>query len=278
MGQDFFLTMEAGAYRQLRPLVTALPGPTAINVNTAPGPVLMSLAPGIDDEDVAELIELRTETPFASAAEFRRQMAGRVPLSAAQTLEDAPVTVFFSFARLGPIYRVSLAGRGLTGKGLLAVMPIGRRVALADVRLTLSLPSVDNALREALFRPQGRAEVTIDRFEAGLDPWRIDALAGRARWDGARSERVPEVDFGAVEAQLSVPERNLIRADIVNREGDVALSGEVSLAMNEGFSVDLYMEPRSGASDVLAHALGPLAARENTGWRLRHTIAAGDWI
>ena len=184
----------------------------------------------------------------------------------------------FSFARLGPVYRVSFAGRGLTGKGRLAVMPIGRRVALADVRLTLSLPSVDHALREALFRPQGRAEVTIDRFEAGLDPWRIDALTGRARWEGARSERVPEVDFGAVEAQLSVPERNLIRAEIVNREGDVALSGEVSLAMNEGFSVDLYMESRSGPSDVLAHALGPLAARENTGWRLRHTIAAGDWI
>ena len=121
--------MEAGAYRQLRPLVTALPGPTAINVNTAPGPVLMSLAPGIDDEDVAELIERRTETPFASAADFRRHMAGRVPLSAAQALEDAPVTVFSSWflidieAQAGPgRSRVVAVARRSTEDGAVSVL------------------------------------------------------------------------------------------------------------------------------------------------------------
>ena len=89
--------MEADAYRQLRPLVTALPIPTTINVNTAPAPVLMSLAPGIDDGDVDEIIEIRTETPFASAAEFRQQMAERIRFSAAGALEEAPVTVVSSW-------------------------------------------------------------------------------------------------------------------------------------------------------------------------------------
>ena len=183
----------------------------------------------------------------------------------------------FSFARLGPVYRVSLAGQGLTGKGRLLVTPIGRRLVLKDVRLTLTLPNVNDALREALFRPQGRADVTIDDLEVGLEPWQIDRLAGQARWEGARSELVPEIDFGAVEARLSAPEHNLIRAEIANRDGDVTLSGIVSLAMNEDLSVDLYLEPRPGTSDTLTHALGPIAVRENTGWRVRHTMATGGW-
>ena len=85
------------AYRRLRPLVTALPGPTDINVNTAPAPVLEALAPGIDDTVVAELIESRTETPFTSAAGFRKQVAHRISPLAAQVLEDAPITVFSSW-------------------------------------------------------------------------------------------------------------------------------------------------------------------------------------
>lgn len=89
--------MTDSAYRRLRPLVTALPGPTDINVNTAPAPVLKALAPGIGDKVVAELIETRAETPFTSATGFRERVAHRISPLAAQALEDAPITVFSSW-------------------------------------------------------------------------------------------------------------------------------------------------------------------------------------
>ena len=89
--------MTPAAYRRLRPLVTALPDPTEINVNTSPAPVLKALAPGIDDGVVREIIESRAETPFASATEFRRRMAERIPPLAAEALEDVPVTVSSSW-------------------------------------------------------------------------------------------------------------------------------------------------------------------------------------
>ena len=89
--------MTDAAYRRLRPWVTALPGPTDINVNTAPAPVLKALAPGIGDTVVAELIESRTETPFTSATGFRERAAHRISPLAAQALEVAPLTVFSSW-------------------------------------------------------------------------------------------------------------------------------------------------------------------------------------
>ena len=121
--------IEADAYRRLRPLVTALPGPTAINVNTAPAPVLMSLAPGIDDKDAAAIIRTRTRTPFADVQEFRRRMAARVPPSAVEALANAPVAVFSSWflvdveARAGPgRSRVVAVVRRSAGDGTVSVL------------------------------------------------------------------------------------------------------------------------------------------------------------
>ena len=81
------------AYQRLRPLVTALPGATEININTAPAPVLETLVPGISDAVVAEIMETRAETPFTSATGFRRRIENLVPPLVAQALDDAPVTV-----------------------------------------------------------------------------------------------------------------------------------------------------------------------------------------
>ena len=85
--------MTASVYRRLRPLVTALPVPTEINVNTSPVPVLKALAPNMDDDFVEEILESRAESPFGGPAEFRQRMAERVPPTVAKVLENTPVTV-----------------------------------------------------------------------------------------------------------------------------------------------------------------------------------------
>ena len=220
-------------------------------------PLAMALV--VSDPDVID-----RGLSWLGAAERRAQLAWRYDR--------------FSFSRLGPVYRVRVAGQGFAGRGHLVVTPFDRRLLLSDVRLTLSLPSVDEALRETLIRPLGRVEIAMDRFEADLEPSRIDGPLGRVRWENARIESDAEIDIGTVEAQLSAPELNVIHAEIVNQDGDMALSGTVSLTVNEAVSVDLYLQPRPGITDTAPSVLRRFATPEPPGWRLRHTIATGDWL
>ncbi|MFQ5487020.1 MAG: type II secretion system minor pseudopilin GspK [Gammaproteobacteria bacterium] len=72
------------AYRTLRPYVTALPARTVINVNTAPVPVLMSLAEGLSQGDAELLVEERGETGYENIDDFMNQppfkgMAEQIP-------------------------------------------------------------------------------------------------------------------------------------------------------------------------------------------------------
>jgi len=66
-------------YQKLAPVVAALPGRTAINVNTAPKAVLMALGEGITAEDADALIAAREKDGFASVQIFLQQpaLAGR---------------------------------------------------------------------------------------------------------------------------------------------------------------------------------------------------------
>lgn len=62
---------EAATLAPLRPLVSALPEPTAINVNTAPLPVLVSL--GLTESQAQQIIEIREEEPFEKVQDFLTQ-------------------------------------------------------------------------------------------------------------------------------------------------------------------------------------------------------------
>lgn len=66
-------------YERLRPFVTALPGYTAINVNTAGPEVLMALADGISRADAQGLVSRRRSAAFASVQDFLQSpaLAGR---------------------------------------------------------------------------------------------------------------------------------------------------------------------------------------------------------
>lgn len=55
-------------YRQLAPLLGALPQATAINVNTAPAPVLQAI--GLTPQQARAILALRARTPFTSVAQF----------------------------------------------------------------------------------------------------------------------------------------------------------------------------------------------------------------
>ena len=58
-------------FAKLRPFVTVLPDVTAINVNTAPLEILMSLGPGMDRATANMVVEARKVRPFRTVAEFR---------------------------------------------------------------------------------------------------------------------------------------------------------------------------------------------------------------
>jgi len=58
------------AYARLRPLITALPGDSRLNVNTAQAPVLASFLPDLSSAGLAQLLRRRDGEGFASVESF----------------------------------------------------------------------------------------------------------------------------------------------------------------------------------------------------------------
>ena len=65
--------MEEAIWQRLAAHITALPAPTAINVNTASGPVLQAVVPGLDAGAAEQLVARAREEPFQSIGEFLEQ-------------------------------------------------------------------------------------------------------------------------------------------------------------------------------------------------------------
>jgi len=65
----------AASLSRLRPFISAIDAPAAVNVNTAPPEVLTALVPGLDRAGALALVNKRTETPFVSVFDFRARLA-----------------------------------------------------------------------------------------------------------------------------------------------------------------------------------------------------------
>ena len=64
---------------RLRPFVTALPGYSNINVNTAPREVLMALLPDLNETDISSVLANRKSAHFKTKLDFRERLPQAVP-------------------------------------------------------------------------------------------------------------------------------------------------------------------------------------------------------
>jgi general secretion pathway protein K len=107
--------MDKASFDTLSPHIVALPGRTAINVNTATGPVLQSLGENISPTDVESLLSSREDGGFASV---ETAFASLVAPGMLPQLEES--TRFFQLKVIVRIDNVrityfSLLERGLQG-------------------------------------------------------------------------------------------------------------------------------------------------------------------
>ena len=72
--------MNAQAMMRVAPFVTALPGDTPVNVNTAPAEVLAAILTGIEPGALAALVAERKQHPFTSIADFRAKLPSSASL------------------------------------------------------------------------------------------------------------------------------------------------------------------------------------------------------
>lgn len=84
--------MDLDTFRELAPYVCALPSGTAINVNTASVPVLMSLSEDVTSSEATRIIEDRPEDGYEAISDLEGTLPGDV---------DIPLTVSSSYFRLG---------------------------------------------------------------------------------------------------------------------------------------------------------------------------------
>ena len=84
---------DAASLARLRPFVSAIDAPAAVNVNTAPVEVLAALVPGLDRAGALALADKRAQTPFVSVFDFRARL-GRPDLVFDDTMVDVKSTWF----------------------------------------------------------------------------------------------------------------------------------------------------------------------------------------
>ena len=70
--------VDAATIARLQPYVAALPGTQALNVNTAPAPVLMAALPQLDAGTAQQLVARRESLPFRDLADFRGAVSSRL--------------------------------------------------------------------------------------------------------------------------------------------------------------------------------------------------------
>lgn len=104
----------ADAFTRLQPWVIALPEATALNVNTAPVPLLAAAIPGLDARDALKLAEAREQAPFADLAAFRAKLPEQASLPSGVALDvKSRYLLATSRARSG---NVEVAYRALIGR------------------------------------------------------------------------------------------------------------------------------------------------------------------
>ncbi len=64
----------AEVVEKLRPYVTVIPVPVAVNVNTASAPVLAAMVDNMTAAQAEQIVEARKTTPFSNDGEFRKQL------------------------------------------------------------------------------------------------------------------------------------------------------------------------------------------------------------
>jgi len=101
-----------GVRARLLPFVTALPGFTAVNVNTAPPEVLSAVIDGLDLGGAQAMVAQRDRAYFRDAGDFTK----RLPRGAAATAGDISVSSDYFLASL----RVTIGGAQARGRALLS--------------------------------------------------------------------------------------------------------------------------------------------------------------
>lgn len=89
------------AIARLRPYVTALPAPTAINVNSAPAELLAAMIPGLDLSVARALVAAREEEPFKDMGAFRAQLPQSITLPRGLFSVAGPYLLLQSRAHVG---------------------------------------------------------------------------------------------------------------------------------------------------------------------------------
>jgi general secretion pathway protein K len=113
---------DANVRARLRPYVTALPGFTAVNVNTAPPEVLAAVVEGLDLGVAQALVAQRDRVYYRDGYDF----TNRLPRGTAAAAGDISVSSDYFMATL----RVTIGGAQASGKALLARTGSGWPVVL----------------------------------------------------------------------------------------------------------------------------------------------------
>lgn len=118
-----------------------------------------------------------------------------------------------------------------------------------------------NSLSQLYPMPMGEIAGNIDINIESLN-WQqgnIPAIKGEILWSAASITIAQTAKLGDVTITLSEPADNPVNAEITNKDGDLAIAGQLSLGENTDYKVDLKLTPRNKQNQNIKNSLSLFA-------------------
>lgn len=140
---------------------------------------------------------------------------------------------------------------------------VSGNISASDVRAQLAAADVQRMLAMPFGELGG--EFNLDIKSLQLSGTGLPIASGKIIWKNASLTMAESVDLGLVEVNISPGKDDQLLANIKNKNGQLSISGDVSLMPDKRYTVDLSFNPQNNASNNVKQSLGMFARRQSNG-------------
>ncbi|MDH5764667.1 MAG: type II secretion system protein N [Gammaproteobacteria bacterium] len=139
----------------------------------------------------------------------------------------------------------------------------------SDISTQLSSSTVQKLINLPLGELSGEFYINIESIQSTKN---IPVIDGTIAWEKAAYTLADTVNLGTINLIIKPADSNALKAKINNKGGDIAISGEIHIADNKTYKLDLAFAPLETTNNNIKQSLAMFARKQTDGsYLLRKT-------
>ena len=188
--------------------------------------------------------------------------AQRLVISSAPQLENLnwqlnPLSLLL--ARLNTEVEVDVFKNKLSGN---ITISSNGEISASEVTTRLTGETVQKLIDLPLGEIGGDFDIEINSLELANN---IPVINGTINWNKAKFTLAETVDLGNIELSIKPSDNKSLTATIKNVGGDINIEGQVILADNKSYKLNLTFKPQASANNNIKQSLAMFARRQTNG-------------